>query len=259
MVVVKVPDGGAGVTCNDDLVVKKVTPDSVSEQAGVSIGMELVGFVAGREQLWLRSRHGLMTWKEMKAIVGPAPRPWTFTFQPSPSTTLASASKSTQQPQQQQPSQQPRHPVQSVDGHEWVDSGSPDGFAVQFCYSKYSDGAGGVPAAVRQVLEATTVDSEDLIKAEDMREIVTLVSNNQSIGMAECSPIVFWLADRLSSPSINSKLKTLFVLKKLLIEGGPAFQVCCRANNICGAYRIVFWTLTSVVAAGRRAWRLQDT
>lgn len=76
---VEVAEGGAGVVCNDEMVVTKVTTGGACMAAHVKHGMQLVSFGGGGETIWTDVA-GPMTWKDLKSMVGETARPWVFTF-----------------------------------------------------------------------------------------------------------------------------------------------------------------------------------
>lgn len=85
-VLVKVEDADtpAGFTCEDNLTVSGIKPDSVISRAGVKVGMRLVAFKVGSNSWnFLPQGEGAMTWVEVTQIIANADRPWRFIFSPS--------------------------------------------------------------------------------------------------------------------------------------------------------------------------------
>ena len=73
VVVVNGGDGGAGFTCNDELIVEEVRPGSACQRAGVQAGWHLDGF----------QRKPIATptdWRAVVSSVSATPHPWRFRF-----------------------------------------------------------------------------------------------------------------------------------------------------------------------------------
>ena len=71
--VIDVPEGSAGFTCSDDLVITRLDEGGRAEVAGVSIGMSVCQFMGDDLP---ESR----TWAELKKVARVTPKPWQFGF-----------------------------------------------------------------------------------------------------------------------------------------------------------------------------------
>jgi hypothetical protein len=235
-IVVTVSEGGAGFVCTPDLTVKKVTAGGASEAAGVELGMQLAMFKAGRS-IWSKQQEPNMTWASMKDLCKASPYPWAFTFVPAGTGAVAAAPRP--QPAAAaaaaapaQPPQRRQQKVQEVDGHEWVEGG-PGGFSVKFDFTPNDATA---PAAIEPHLVECTTNTEHLIKAEEMQTVLAL-TRARSVKPSDANDIILWLANRLCEPSVNVKLKCLFVLKKFLADGSTTMQVVLRGKSKIPALR----------------------
>ena len=232
-IVVKVSEGGAGFVCSPELIVKKITRGGASEAARVHVGMHLVAFKGG-STIWSKEQEPNMTWETMKELCKSASHPWAFTFVPAGAAPAPAATAPQPRPAEgaPPPSQRRRQRVQNVDGHEWVDGG-PGGFSVKFDFVPNN---ATVPSDIEPHLKECTSDTEHLIKAEEMHRVLA-ATRARSIKPSGANDIVLWLANRMCDPSVNVKLKCLFVIKKLLADGSTTMQVVLRGKSTIATLR----------------------
>ena len=232
-IVVKVSEGGAGFVCSPELIVKKITRGGASEAARVHVGMHLVAFKGG-STIWSKEQEPNMTWETMKELCKSASHPWAFTFVPAGAAPAPAATAPQPRPAEgaPPPSQRRRQRVQNVDGHEWVDGG-PGGFSVKFDFVPNN---ATVPSDIEPHLKECTSDTEHLIKAEEMHRVLA-ATRARSIKPSGANDIVLWLANRMCEPSVNVKLKCLFVIKKLLADGSTTMQVVLRGKSTIATLR----------------------